>query len=92
MSANISVHNVVRISRKVDEYHGTEAYANRPYSATTLKFECKSPHEEHVEVVEFTFYGLIGLEIEKGTTKVHGEPLGGVWASILTKQDLETGK
>jgi hypothetical protein len=75
MGMNVGVHNVVSITRDVDEYHAKESYGKRSYAATIFRFECKSPYESHTETFELTFYGPIGLEIEEGTTVVHGESL-----------------
>ena len=76
MSTSVGVHNVVSITRDVDEYYGKEAYAKRSYAATVFRFECKSPYTDQMETVELTFFGPIGLEIEDGVTRVHGEPSG----------------
>ena len=63
MSTSLSVHNVVRVTRKVTEYpDGTEH--SGAYAATTYSFKCKGPLTSNLATIEITVFHPIGLEIE----------------------------
>ena len=68
MSAMTSVHNVVRVLRKVVEYpDGTDH--SGPYASTTFCFESESPFFGKSSRFEVTIFHPIGLEIEEEETR-----------------------
>jgi len=64
MSAMTSVHDVVRVSRRVVEYPEGTTHSD-PYASTTFCFESKSPFLERPSRFEVTIFHHIGLEIEE---------------------------
>ena len=63
MSAMTSVHDVVRISRKVIEYPEGTPHSD-PYAATTFCFESESPFLGKPSRFQVTVFHPIGLEVD----------------------------